>query len=675
MMLTQQQVGRFELRDFLGRGAIGDVYLAWDPEAGREVALKVVRAKSTDPEMLEAEKNGVALQEQISRVAPQVATVYEWGEDGDFFWVAMEYVDGSDLSQALCRGPMPDDRAATIALQLCEMLEACHQFSAEIAGRKVYGIVHGDIKPENIRLQNGERVRVLDFGIAKHLSQTRRFTVNLFGSLPYTPPERLDRGGVDRHSDLWAVGVVLYLMVSGYPPFTGDDPEEVEGKIRSGEPPRPLPDGVPPGLKKIIYKSLAFDANRRYPTAGEMKADLEAWNTGVPLPSEAPGPERPAGEDLNATRRTSRPSLDDSGSFQGSETRRTDRASRNGVTGRTDRDTALDATRRTAFEPGAPTLPPPLELPPPPAAPAAPVAAAVLEPPPAPPPAPRRRIGVQAAVLLAVLAGCLLLASQVWVRNEAAALRHDLATESSPDLDSLWSRYRKLAAVGLPGSGLGEVRVELREALLKSADRILNSYHGDGPTTTERGWQTALERLKAAVELDYRDRETRAKMLYVRGHLARIASQSLRARGQRDEARQKVRDAVEEFKDAAKLAPNWPDPYLGLARIYAYEQFDLKELESALSELERRDYPQGRREQAMLADGYRMRGQELLAQAERAQGTDQETELLESARDHFTQAVNLYREVGNFANAKTNMASSSEHLREILARLEELGIW
>src|SRR6185295_9022710 len=664
MMLTQQQVGRFELRDFLGRGAIGDVYLAWDPEAGREVALKVVRAKSTDPEMLEAEKNGVALQEQISRVAPQVATVYEWGEDGDFFWVAMEYVDGSDLSQALCRGPMPDDRAATIALQLCEMLEACHQFSAEIAGRKVYGIVHGDIKPENIRLQNGERVRVLDFGIAKHLSQTRRFTINLFGSLPYTPPERLDRGGVDRHSDLWAVGVVLYLMVAGYPPFTGDDPEEVEGKIRSGEPPRPLPEDVSPGLKKIIYKTLAFDPARRYATAPEMKADLEAWNEGRPLPSEGTAPERPAAEDLNTTRRTSRPSLDDSGSFQASETRRTDRALRNG---------ALDATRRTAE--------PAVEMPPVPASPAlvppgsAAPAAAAPEPPPAPPPEPRRRLTLQSAGLLLILAGCLLLASQVWVRSEAAEMRHDLATEASPDLDDLWSRYRKIAAFGLPGSGLGDVRVELREALLKSANRILDSYRGDEPTTTERGWQTAHDRLKAAVDLDYGDRETRAKMLYARGHLARIASQTLRARGQRDEARQKVRDAVEAFKDAARLAPSWPDPYLGLARVYAYEQADLKELESSLNEAERRGYVLGSREKAMLADGYRMQAQQLLAQAVRARDTDQETELLEAARDHFTQAIGLYRDAGNFANAKGNLADAARQLQGILARLEELGIW
>ncbi len=678
-MLTQQQVGRFELRDFLGRGAIGDVYLAHDPDADREVALKVVRTQHTDPEMLEAERNGVALQAQISQAAPQVAAVYEWGEENGLFWVAMEYIDGADLSQALSRGPLPEDRAATIAHQLCEMLDACHQFSAEIAGRKVYGIVHGDIKPENIRLQGGERVRVLDFGIAKHLSVTRRFTVNLFGSLPYTPPERLDRGGVDRHSDLWAVGVVLYLMTAGYPPFIGDSPEEIEDKIRSGEPPRPLPDDVSPGLKKIIYKSLAFDQARRYATAVEMKADLEAWNAGRPLPSEGPPAERPAADDLNATRRTSRPSgtsLDDSGSFQSSETRRTDRGQRNG---------ALDATRRTA-EPGeipaVPAAPAPLVVPAVPASPeplvagAAPVAAvtAAHEPPPAPPPE-RRRIGLQTLGALAILAGCLLLAAQVWVRSEAAEMRHELATESAPDLDDLWSRYRRLAAFSLPGSGLGDLRVELREALLKSADRILESYHGDAPVTTERGWQTAHERLKAAVDLDYGDRETRAKMLYARGHLARIESQTLRARGERDAARGKVRDATAEFRDAARLAPNWPDPYLGLARVYAYEQSDLKELEAALVEAERRGYPLGRREKAMLADGYRMRAQQLLSQATRARDTDQEVELLEASRDHFTSAIGLYRDAGNFANAKGNMNDAARQLQGILARLEELGIW
>jgi serine/threonine protein kinase len=662
--MTAQQVGRFELRDFLGRGAIGDVYLAWDPEAEREVALKVVRALRTDPEMLQAEKNGVALQEQLSRVAPQVAAVYESGEDDGFFWVAMEYVDGTDLSQRLHNGPLPEDRAASIACQLCDMLEACHNFSAEVGGRKVYGIVHGDIKPENIRLQrreDRERVRVLDFGIAKLLSQTRKFTVNLFGSLPYTPPERLDRGGVDRHSDLWAVGVVLYLMVAGYSPFDGEDPEAVEGKIRRGDPPAPLPEGVAPALSRIIGRSLEFQVARRYQTAAGMKADLEAWDAGQPLPSELPRPAGAGGpggpgdnpaEDLSATRRTHRSlpgSLDDSGAFRaapvGSETRRTG---------------------------GLP--PPPL----PPAAIAAIAAIAVAQPsfapPPAPPPSRRRRFPLQGAGLVALLVGCLLFAAQIWVRSEASEMRHDLATQATPDLDTLATRYRKLAPFSLPGSGLGDVREELRGALLKSADHVVDAYRGDAPTSTVKSWQKAHDRLQTAVDLDYRDRPTRAKLLLAQGHLDRIEAQNLRAKGAKDAARQKVRDAIDEFQDAAKLAPDWPDPYLGLAHVYAYEQFDLKQLAAALAELERRGYPSGRREKAVLADGTRMQAEQILLQAQAARGSEPESDLLEKSRDTFTEAIGLYRDADGFGNAKANMAAAAEELRGVLARLEELGI-
>lgn len=657
-MLTAQQVGRFELRDFLGRGAIGDVYLAWDPQENREVALKVVRLKNADPEMLEAEKNGVSIQKQLSGVCSQVAAVHEWGEDAGFFWVAMEYVAGEDLSQVLNQGPISEERAAFIAWQLCEMLEGCHQFSADVAGRKV-GVVHGDIKPENIRLQDEDRVRVLDFGIAKHLSQTRRFTKNLFGSLPYTPPERLDRGGVDFHSDLWAVGVVLYLMVAGYPPFSGDDPEEIEGKIRSGEPPRPLPMATTPVLGKIIFRSLDFDARRRYQSAAEMKADLEAWNEDRPLPGDQPRVRPAATEDLNATRRTSRPAA---APPPLSETRRTDRAAE------APRETGPEATRRTGDVPVA--VPPP----PPAAASVLPMTDSIPEPPPAPPPG-RRRLPIKMSALVGILAAVILIGSQMWVRSEASELHHDLATQNSPDLDQMWSRYQRISSFALPGSGLGEVRTELREALLKSADQILESYHGDSPSTTERGWQRAHERLKAAVDLNFRDRATRAKMIYARGHLDRIESQTLKNKGQRDDARQKVRDAIGEFRDAARMAPDWPDPYLGLTRVYAYEQFNLGELEKALKELDRRGYPLGRRERAMLADGFRMRGQELHAQAARVQERDEKIGLLESARDHYTQAIGMYGEVGGFANARANRASTEKQLDEVLSRLWDLGVF
>ena len=647
-MLAAPQVGRFELRDFLGRGAIGDVYLAWDPDASREVALKVVRANRADPEMLQAEKNGISLQEQLSRVAPQVAAVYEHGQDGDFFWVAMEYVDGTDLSKVLTHGPLDQDRAAGIAVQLCGMLEVCHQFSAEIGGRKVYGIIHGDIKPENIRLQDGDRVRVLDFGIAKHLSQTRRFTVNLFGSLPYTPPERLDRGRVDRHSDLWALGVVLYLMVAGYSPFDGGDPEEVEGKIRSGQPPEPLPPDVSPGLRRIILRSLDYDVTRRYATAAEMCADLAAWSEGKPLPSEElREEENEAPEDLSATRRT-RPALDDSGSFRSAETRRTGPLPENG----------LGATRRTVeLEPVSETTPTPAMLLP-------------AEPPPAPPPARAPRWPLY--FTLALLAATLLLASQAWVRSEASVIRHDLATEASPDLDALWARYHRIAPYAL--LGMGEARAELKEALVRSADRILATYRGDSPTTTQRGWQKAHDRLKQAVDVDYSDRSARAKMLYAQAHVDRIDSQGMRAKGQRKEAQEKLQDAVDKFERSAKLAPDWPDPYLGLARVYSYEEPDLPKLEEALNHLSRLNYPLGRREKAMLADGHRLQAQQLQAQAERAQGTDQESELLEVAKDHYSQAVDLYREISPYGDANANRAAVQNQLAEIESRLEELGL-
>ena len=642
-MLAAHQVGRFELRDFLGRGALGDVYLAWDPEAGREVALKVVRANRADPEMLQAEKNGVSLQEQISRVAPQVAAVYEWGQDGDFFWVAMEYVAGTDLSQVLTAGPLDQDRAAGIALQLCAMLETCHQFSAEIGGRKVYGIVHGDIKPENIRLQDGDRVRVLDFGIAKHLTQTRRFTVNLFGSLPYTPPERLDRGGVDRHSDLWALGVVLYLMVAGWSPFDGGDPEEVEGKIRSGEPPAPLPPDVSPALSRIIERSLDFDVSRRYATAAEMGTDLAAWSEGKPLPSEQDEDTRETRlvrEDLNATRRTRLP-LDDSGSFRSSETRRT-------------------------IGPIGPIRPiEPIESPEalePPS----------TEPPPAPPPAKLPRWPLHFTVALLVLVAGL--ASQMWVRSEASGIQHDLATEASPDLDALWARYHRIAPFGLPGSGLSDVRKDLKEALVKSADRILATYRGDAPTTTKPGWQKAHDRLKEAVDVDYGDRSARAKMLYAQGHLDRIESQGLRTQGKRKEAQGKLQDAVYEYEEAAKLAPDWPDPYLGLARVYSYEQSDLPKLEETLSQLSHHNYPWGRREKAMLADAHRLQGQQLQAKAVAAQGTDQEQELLAVAKDHYAQAVDLYREISSYGEANKNRAAVEAQVEQIDSRLAELGL-
>lgn len=665
-MLVYQKVGRFEIRDFLGRGGIGDVLLAWDPQQQAEVALKVVRVHKTDPDMLEAEKNGVALQAQLARVAPQVAAVHEQGEDEGIFWVCMEYVAGTDLSQVIARGPLPEDRAVYIALQLCDMLEACHEFSAEVGGRRIHGIVHGDIKPENIRLQEGERVRVLDFGIAKHLSQTRRFTTNLFGSLPYTPPERLERGVVDRQSDLWAVGVVLYIMVSGRRPFPGASLEELERHIRQGTPPLPLPNSVDPKLQKIIRKSMAFKVEHRYQTAAELEADLLALAEGRPLAGEAVAV---TGEDLNVTRRTVRPPVADHG---------LDTTRRTGPAPVLDPETG--ATRRT-HETGPAIVPPP---PPPPAAGSVPPPPSSAFPemeqttPPVPPPPvtparPRRRWRRR----FLAIAGLFLIFFAMWqasLQRQAREIYDELVTNPSPDLDQLAQRYRDIdRATFIKTSSVRRAEEELREALVRSADRIIESYHGDSPSTTENGWRRAHSYLQTIVGMSsFLDFESRAKMLYCQAHIDRIQAQSLRQRGQRSEADERSREAVAAFRTAASRAPKWPDPFLGLARIYAYDQFDLEKLQESLGELERRGYELGRRERAMLADGFRMRGREYHARALRAQGTDQELGLLEQARDDFRRAIDIYNEISTYANVRENRADAANRLSAIEIRLAEM---
>jgi protein kinase-like protein len=718
----QHTIGRFEVRDFLGRGAIGDVLLSWDPREERLVALKVVRAAKTDPEMLEAEKNGLSLQAQLAAVAPQVAAVYEQGEDGDFFWVAMEYVAGTDLSEVLARGAVPEARAVGIALELVSMLEICHEFSAEIGGRRIFGIVHGDIKPENIRLQDEDRVRVLDFGIAKHLSQTRRFTVNLFGSLPYTPPERLERGVVDRHSDLWAVGVVLAAMVSGRRPFPGNTPEELEQAIRHGVAPLPLPDGCSPGLSHVVEKSLAFDVGRRYQTAAELKADLAALRDGLPLPA-APADDG-AGGDLHITRRTIRP-LSTEEIRAAEATRRTDRADKPGVprqatggaaatgplgpagsgpanheTGRIAVATGAngaDGLNRASALNGANGAGGAAEVGSGAAAAAAGSEAAAASggaatagggaaaaggfaaaPAAVPATAPRPRRRFRRAILLLAVAALLALgASQLWAWNQAQQLRRDLA-EVHPDLDAVVERYDKAAAWSWLSSDLFGVGDELQRALTAAASRILDSYHGDDPTTSQRGWETAYRYLHAATQIAPRDRGVRSRMLYAHAHLDRLASLAARGQGDRQQALTLSKEAIAEFQEASRLDPGWPDPYLGLARIYAYDLFDLDALQKTLDELTRRGYPLGRRENAMLGDAFRMRGLMLEARAHQVRGGAGELDLLKQARDDLEQAVHYYAGIPGFAAAAGNRQEAETHLEAIEARLSAhhpLGFW
>ena len=192
----------------------------------------------------------------------------------------MEYIEGEDLAETIRRGPMAVTQAIDIGIEICAALEHAHGLQTTIDGKSYHGIIHGDIKPRNIRIDTQGRVRLLDFGIAKALSLSRRLTRNEFGSVQYASPERLDSGDVDRTSDLWSVGVVLYEMITGLQPYQAATTERLERMIRSRIPPPPAPDPCPEPLRRILMKSLASDPEQRYQSAADLAADLIRFRGG-----------------------------------------------------------------------------------------------------------------------------------------------------------------------------------------------------------------------------------------------------------------------------------------------------------------------------------------------------------------------------------------------------------
>ena len=173
MSVRYHSVGPYEVLSRLGSGGMADVLKAVDGRDGRTVALKIPK---TEPGVREAEREGARIQVQLSEIDPRVPRVFEIEESAESeMYIAMEYVEGEDLSERIRRGPLDPREAARIAAELCELLTAAQHCSP--TGTR-QGIVHGDLKPKNVRLEPGGGVKVLDFGIAKALSLTRPLTRN-----------------------------------------------------------------------------------------------------------------------------------------------------------------------------------------------------------------------------------------------------------------------------------------------------------------------------------------------------------------------------------------------------------------------------------------------------------------------------------------------------------------
>jgi hypothetical protein len=277
-VLAVKKFGKYEIIRKLGR-SMTDVYLALDESCGRQVVLKIVE-RSDDPAteaLLEAERRGAAIQQQIHALDKRILEVYEFGERENCFFVAMEYCEGRSLAEILQEETRIDaERAARYAVEVSSQLNTLHSFLVEIDGRK-RAIVHGDIKPSNIQIAASGEARLLDFGIAKTITFTHNLTNHNLGSPAYCSPERLKSAQVDPGADLWALGVTLYELVCGLPPYQAQTTRKLETLIQSRRPPRALPESCPTPLKAIVTKALAADPARRYPTAVALESDLRAF--------------------------------------------------------------------------------------------------------------------------------------------------------------------------------------------------------------------------------------------------------------------------------------------------------------------------------------------------------------------------------------------------------------
>ncbi len=279
-----QQIGVYRIIDRLGFGGMGHVYLALDTRLDRRVALKFLPPDLTSDSAL------LYRLEQEARTAsalnhPNILTIYDIGEwEGDRF-IASEYVEGVTLRQTMKQGALDAGTAIDIASQVASALMAAHSA----------GIVHRDLKPGNIMIRPDGYVKVIDFGLAKYVSESARNTAqpyrlprsespsepitrlgSVIGTLTYMSPEQARGEELDQRTDIWSLGVILYEILARRLPFEGDTDTALVAAIQNDTPP-PLAEtkSLPPGLPRVIHRALAKDPRRRYQTAGELLADLQ----------------------------------------------------------------------------------------------------------------------------------------------------------------------------------------------------------------------------------------------------------------------------------------------------------------------------------------------------------------------------------------------------------------
>ncbi|MFP5288123.1 MAG: protein kinase domain-containing protein, partial [Thermoanaerobaculia bacterium] len=268
-----RSVGRYRILDFLGAGAMGEVYLAEDPHIDRKLALKTVRLVGRPQEVDDRKKRLLREARAAGRLLhPNVVTLFDAGEAEGVLYLAFELVEGTDLASRLEKGPLSLREVLRIVRQAADALHYAHG----------QGIVHRDIKPSNILLDAVGRVKVGDFGIAKMAGQSTELTVagSVMGSPQYLSPEQIRGEELDGRSDVFSLGVVLYELLSGNRPFSGETITTLVYQILHKEPPRISElRAVPPRLEELLARMLAKDRGERLATAAEAGKELALIET------------------------------------------------------------------------------------------------------------------------------------------------------------------------------------------------------------------------------------------------------------------------------------------------------------------------------------------------------------------------------------------------------------
>jgi serine/threonine-protein kinase len=266
------RIGDYEITERVGSGGMGHVYRARHLRLECDHAIKVLRGgeAQADERLLDEARHAA----QLSH--PNICKVYHVGQFEGRPYLVMEFVRGRTLEQRLAGGPLPFAAALRYAAQVADALVDAHGA----------GVIHGDLKPANIMVDGHGQVKVLDFGVARRVPAGGATPEPLAaGTLRYMPPEALRGEHVDARGDLWSLGVVVYEMIAGAPPFQGGTTSETSSSILRDTPP-PFDSAVPPAIEPVVRRCLEKDVARRYQTAGEVRAALDAaGGTVLPRPN------------------------------------------------------------------------------------------------------------------------------------------------------------------------------------------------------------------------------------------------------------------------------------------------------------------------------------------------------------------------------------------------------